>query len=160
MDNLRIPVTTSERSMGTTPYYGANGIQGYINGFTHNGEFVLLAEDGANDLKNYPVQLVSGKVWVNNHAHVLRGVDLKAYNAFLVYCIKSMDISKYLVGSGRAKLNGSVMKKITINIPSYQEQIIIGNFFKQLDDTIALHQKELAKYQQIKAACLEKMFVK
>ena len=50
--------------------------------------------------------------------------------------------------------------RIKIKIPkSKEEQTQIGNFFKQLDDTIALHQKELAKYQQIKTACLEKMFV-
>lgn len=55
-DNLRIPVAANLRVHGTTPYYGANGIQDYVEGFTHDGEFVLVAEDGANDLKNYPVK--------------------------------------------------------------------------------------------------------
>ena len=55
-DNLRVPITASDRKPGDTPYYGANGIQDYVEGFTHNGEFILVAEDGANDLKNYPVQ--------------------------------------------------------------------------------------------------------
>ena len=54
-DNLRIPVAASLRVAGTTPYYGANGIQDYVDGYTHDGEFILVAEDGANDLKNYPV---------------------------------------------------------------------------------------------------------
>ncbi|EGP9983283.1 restriction endonuclease subunit S, partial [Listeria monocytogenes] len=67
-DNLRVPITASARSSGTTPYYGANGIQDYVEGFTHDGEFILVAEDGANDVKNYPVQYVNGKIWVNNHA--------------------------------------------------------------------------------------------
>ena len=159
LDNLRIPIAASQRLEGVTPYYGANGIQGYIDGFTHDGEFVLVAEDGANDLINYPVQYVSGKVWINNHAHVLQGIKNVANNLFLVYRIKSMDMTKYLVGGGRTKLNASVMKDIELHLPKYAEQTQIGNFFKQLDDTIALHQKELAKYQQIKAACLEKMFV-
>ena len=57
------------------------------------------------------------------------------------------------------KINKSEIEKVIIPLPSYVEQTQIGNFFKQLDDTIALHQKELAKYQQIKTACLEKMFV-
>ena len=159
LDNLRIPIAASQRLEGVTPYYGANGIQGYIDGFTHDGEFVLVAEDGANDLINYPVQYVSGKVWINNHAHVLQGIKNVANNLFLVYRIKSMDMTKYLVGGGRTKLNASVMKDIELHLPNYAEQTQIGNFFKQLDDTIALHQKELAKYQQIKTACLEKMFV-
>ena len=72
-DNLRIPVTSSKREKGITPYYGANGIQDYVQGYTHDVEFVLVAEDGANDLQNYPVHYVNGKVWVNNHAHVLQG---------------------------------------------------------------------------------------
>ena len=54
-DKLRVPITVSDRKPGDTPYYGANGIQDYVEGFTHNGEFILVAEDGANDLKNYPV---------------------------------------------------------------------------------------------------------
>lgn len=68
-DNLRVAVTARDRIAGNTPYYGANGIQGYVEGYTHDGEYVLLAEDGANNLKNYPIHYVSGKVWVNNHAH-------------------------------------------------------------------------------------------
>ena len=160
LDNLRIPIAASQRLEGVTPYYGANGIQGYIDGFTHDGEFVLVAEDGANDLINYPVQYVSGKVWINNHAHVLQGIKNVANNLFLVYRIKSMDMTKYLVGGGRTKLNASVMKDIELHLPNYAEQTQIGNFFKQLDDTIALHQGTLEKYQKLKVSYLEKMFPK
>lgn len=81
-DNLRVPITASERVAGETPYYGANGIQDYVEGFTHNGEFVLVAEDGANDLQNYPVQYVDGKVWINNHAHVLQAKEERVDNKF------------------------------------------------------------------------------
>ncbi len=73
--NLRIP--------GTTPYYGANGIQDYVDGYTHEGEFILVAEDGANDLKNYPIKCVKGSIWVNNHAHVLQSKNEIADNKFL-----------------------------------------------------------------------------
>ena len=159
LDNLRIPIAASQRLEGVTPYYGANGIQGYIDGFTHDGEFVLVAEDGANDLINYPVQYVSGKVWINNHAHVLQGIKNVANNLFLVYRIKSMDMTKYLVGGGRTKLNASVMKDIELHLPNYAEQTQIGNFFKQLDDTIALHQRELEKFKILKTSYLENIFL-
>lgn len=101
-DNQRIPVSASNRIFGNIPYYGANGIQDYVNGFTHDGEFVLVAEDGANDLINYPVQYTTGKIWVNNHAHVLQGKKNILCNKFLAYCISSMNISHYLVGGTRA----------------------------------------------------------
>ena len=55
LDSMRIPITAADRKAGPYPYYGANGIQDYVDGFTHDGEYILVAEDGANDLKNYPV---------------------------------------------------------------------------------------------------------
>ena len=158
-DNLRIPVTASDRVEGNTAYYGANGIQDYVDGFTHDGEFVLIAEDGANDLINYPVNYVKGKIWVNNHAHVVSGKKSELDNLFLTARIKSMNISHWLVGGGRAKLNGDVLKKIPLTLPIYEEQKKIGAFFKQLDDAIALHQHKLEKLQNIKQAYLNELFV-
>lgn len=142
-DNLRVPITASDRVSGDTPYYGSNGIQDYVEGYTHDGEYVLIAEDGANDLLNYPVNYVNGKVWINNHAHVVSGKVGELNNLFLVSRIKSMNIVPWLVGGGRAKLNGDVLKKLPILIPSFEEQQKIGNFFKQLDDTIDLQERLL-----------------
>ena len=159
-DNLRVPITASDRTSGDTPYYGANGIQDYVEGFTHDGEFILVAEDGANDLKNYPVQYVNGKVWVNNHAHVLQGKKAIADNRFLMNSIKNFNIEPFLVGGGRAKLNADVMMKLNILLPSFEEQNKIGSFFKQLDDTIALHQRKLELLKEQKKGFLQKMFPK
>lgn len=159
-DNLRVPITATDRILGSTPYYGANGIQGYVEGYTHDGEFILVAEDGANDLKNYPVQYVNGTIWVNNHAHVLQAKKNIADNKFLKYTISQTNIEPYLVGGGRAKLNAETMMKIEISAPkNIQEQEIIGAFFKNLDHLITLQQRELEKLKNIKKACLEKMFV-
>ena len=141
-DNLRIPVAANLRIPGTTPYYGANGIQDYVDGFTHDGEFVLVAEDGANDLKNYPVKCVNGRIWVNNHAHVLQSKPDLADNQFLAYSISQADIESLLVGGGRAKLNAEVMMGIELIIPGLQEQAAIGRYLRQLDDLITLHQRE------------------
>lgn len=159
-DNLRIPVSENKRTSGYTPYFGANGIQDYVDGFTHNGEFVLIAEDGANDLKNYPVQYVNGKCWVNNHAHVLQGKSEILNNIFLFSRFQSMDISQFLVGGGRAKLNGSTMLEIEIEFPKdKKEQAAIGNFFRQLDETIALQSAEVEKLNQLKKGLLAAMLV-
>ena len=142
-DNLRIPITASDRIAGNTPYYGANGIQDYVEGFTHDGEFVLVAEDGANDLQDYPVKYVNGKVWVNNHAHVLQGKVGLTDTKFLMSAIKNIDIEPFLVGGGRAKLNADVMMKLKLSMPSLQEQIKLGTFFEQVDTLITLHQRML-----------------
>ena len=141
-DNLRIPVAANLRIPGTTPYYGANGIQDYVDGFTHEGEFVLVAEDGANDLKNYPVKCVNGRIWVNNHAHVLQSKPEMADNKFLAYSMSQADIESLLVGGGRAKLNAEVMMGIDLMLPSKSEQVAIGQYLTRLDHLIALHQRE------------------
>ena len=132
------------RVAGTTPYYGANGIQDYVDGYTHDGEFILVAEDGANDLKNYPVKCVKGRIWVNNHAHVLQGKYDCADNQFLAYAISQADIESLLVGGGRAKLNAETLMGIDLLLPNKAEQIRIGKYLAQLDNLITLHQPEFA----------------
>ena len=141
-DNLRIPVAANLRVHGTTPYYGANGIQDYVEGFTHDGEFVLVAEDGANDLKNYPVKCVNGRIWVNNHAHVLQGKAGISDNSFLAFAISQSDIESLLVGGSRAKLNAETLMSIEFKLPCLQEQYRIGEYLTQLDHLITLHQRK------------------
>lgn len=140
-DNLRIPITAKDRIPGDTPYYGANGIQDYVEGYTHEGEFVLVAEDGATDLDNYPVQLISGLSWVNNHAHVIKAIPDVAQNRFIMHLIKSMDIASYLVGGTRSKLNAEVLMGIELKLPSNSEQVYIGALLSTLDSLITLHQR-------------------
>lgn len=137
---MRVPVAANLRISGTTPYYGANGIQDYVEGFTHDGEFVLVAEDGANDFKNYPVKCVKGRIWVNNHAHVLQGKPNIADNQFLAFSINRADIESLLVGGGRAKLNAETMMDISLMIPSIDEQRAIGQYISTVDHLITLHQ--------------------
>ncbi len=159
-DNLRVPVAANLRVKGTTPYYGANGIQDYVDGFTHEGEFILVAEDGANDLKNYPVNYVNGRIWVNNHAHVLQGKENVANNRFLSYAMSQANIESVLVGGGRAKLNADVMMNIELVLPKLEEQQQIGAYFRNLDTLITLHQRKCDTLKALKKAMLQKMFPK
>ena len=154
-DSLRVPVSANLRIPGTTPYYGANGIQDYVEGFTHEGEFVLVAEDGANDLKNYPVKCVNGRIWVNNHAHVLQSKPEIADNKFLAYSIGRANIEVLLVGGSRAKLNATAMMNIDLFCPGVREQVAIGSFFSQLDNLITLHQRKSALRNRLKRGWLK-----
>ena len=158
-DNLRIPITASERVPGSTPYYGANGIQDYVEGFTHQGEFVLIAEDGASDLDNYPTMCINGIIWVNNHAHVIQGRKDITDNHFIAWSIKRCDIKPMLTGGTRAKLNAEVLMGMRISTPNHAEQISIGSFFEHLDSLITLHQRKLDLLKNTKKSLLDKMFV-
>ena len=158
-DNLRVPVTASDRVPGKIPYYGANGIQDYVSGHTHSGEFVLIAEDGANDLNDYPIQYVNGAIWVNNHAHVIAGYKEKLENKFLSYSLKTVKMTTFIVGGGRSKLNLKALLEIPISMPNYDEQCVIGKFIETIDINITLHQRKLDHLQLQKKALLQQMFV-
>ena len=140
-DGQRVPVAESKRVEGNTPYYGANGIQDFVKGYTHDGEFVLVAEDGANDLKNYPVQYVKGRIWVNNHAHVLQANE-QNNTMFLKYLINSTNMESVLVGGGRAKLNANVLMDLNFYLPKKNEQKSISSLLYNLESVITLHQRE------------------
>lgn len=157
-DNLRIPVAEKMREKGSTPYYGANGIQGYVKGFTHNGEFILLAEDGANNLKDYPIQYVKGKIWVNNHAHVLSANENYATTRFLSFSLKCIDYEKAIVGGSRAKLNSSTLMLLNVYIPtSLSEQQAIAEILSDMDAEIAGLEKKKEKYTSIRQGMMQQL---
>lgn len=157
-DNLRIPVAENLRVKGCTPYYGANGIQGYVQGYTHDGEFVLIAEDGASDLSNYPTQYVIGKIWVNNHAHVLQGKSGQCSNCFLCYALKTPKYKEIVVGGERAKLNAKTLMEIELFIPTIlKEQEAIADILSNMDRGIEALEEQIEKYRQMKEGAMEEL---
>ncbi len=158
LDNLRIPISEVNRKHGTTPYYGANGIQGYVEGFTHNGEYILLAEDGANSLVDYPIRYVSGKIWVNNHAHVLQAKEMRADNKFLSYAFKNVDFESNIVGCGRTKLNSHTLMQLKIVIPSsLSEQRAIASVLTAMDDELTALEAKKAKCVVLKQGMMQQL---
>ena len=120
-DNLRKPVKSSLRVAGNIPYYGANNIQDYVEGYTHNGEYVLIAEDGSANLENYSIQWATGKFWANNHVHVVKGKE-NLDSRFLYHFLRFMNFIPYLTGGDRAKLTKAKMVEIPIPIPPLDVQ--------------------------------------
>ena len=164
LDNLRRPVNATEREKmkGDIPYYGANGIQGYVNDFIFDEDLTLLAEDGGNfdEFSNRPIaQRVTGKAWVNNHAHILRAKPLNMTPAFLFHSLVHKDIRKYINGSSRAKLNKGDMLTIAMIVPNVLEQKKIADFLTSVDQKIESVSQQIAKTQTFKKGLLQQMFV-
>ncbi|GAA8835763.1 hypothetical protein BTM160_07870 [Helicobacter pylori] len=136
LDNRRIPIAKNKRNPGIYPYYGANGIQDYIDSYIFDGDFVLVGEDGSVINKdNTPVvNWASGKIWVNNHAHVLQTKnELKL--KFLYFYLQTIDVS-YCVAGTPPKINQENLKQITIPIPPLeiqQEIVKILDAFTELN---------------------------
>ncbi|MEI6268212.1 MAG: restriction endonuclease subunit S [Methylococcaceae bacterium] len=139
LDNLRKPIKASDRIGGEYPYYGANGLQGFINDFIFDEPLVLLAEDGGHfgNPEKTIAYIAEGKYWVNNHAHVLKpkdGLDLK----FLCRVLENYDVSPFIKGATRAKLTKGDAFTIPIPFPSFAEQKRIAAI---LDKADRLHRK-------------------
>lgn len=163
LDNQRVPINSTERAkiVGEIPYYGAGSIQGYINKFLFDEDLVLLLEDGDafDDFNTKSIsQFVTGKCWINNHAHVLRPLE----DPFFLHCALShKDIRAWtqLAGQSRKKLTQENMLKITLDMPCLEEQRLIANFLSDFDEAIMTAKKELELWKYLKKGLLQQMFV-
>ena len=131
-DNKRIPIAQNKRIKGKFPYYGANGIQDYINDFIFDGEYILIGEDGSViDELNHPIlNYATGKFWVNNHAHVLKSKE-EFLNRFIYHFLSILDISNIVRGTPPKMTKGNLLTILIPKIPlKIQEKIveILDNF--------------------------------
>jgi type I restriction enzyme S subunit len=165
LDHMRIPVNSQERAEnhGYTPYYGANGLQGYINGWIFDEPLILLAEDGGyfDEYMTRPVAYqISGKSWVNNHAHILRPKIEFDFN-FVFYSIEHKNIMPFIKGGTRAKLNQKELREIEIFTPDDMNiQREISSILLVIDESIKKTEALITKYQQIKKGVMHDLFTR
>ena len=159
LDSQRIPVTARDRVKGCYPYYGANGIQDYVDKYIFDDELVLLAEDGGNfGSKENPIAYrVSGKCWVNNHAHVLKPHDNTDVD-FLCYALMFYNTEGLVNGATRQKLTQSAMKKMMIPFYDLKRQQEIVNELNAITHLISLRQRQAEKLDELVKARFVEMF--
>lgn len=159
LDSHRIPITASKRKAGNYPYYGANGVQDYVSDYIFDDELVLLAEDGGNfGSKEKPIAYrVSGKCWVNNHAHVLKAKQCLNTD-YLCRSIMFYDVSKLISGTTRAKLNQAAMRKILIPLPPLDEQKRIAKNLDLASEIVKGYKEQLAELDKLVQSVFYEMF--
>jgi type I restriction enzyme S subunit len=165
LDHLRVPVNSDERFQrgGDVPYYGANGLQGYIDKPLFNEPLILVAEDGGffDEYETRPIAYrISGPSWVNNHAHVLRplpGVDF----SFLFYSLENKDIRWFIRGGTRSKLNQAELRSVKIFLPSDpNEQESVACILNAADKAVATTEALIAKLKAIKQGLLHDLLTR
>lgn len=140
LDSKRQPIKENQRNRGKYPYYGASGIIDYIDDYIFEGTFILLGEDGENILsRNLPLAYIAtGKIWVNNHAHVLCpkiDTDIE----FLCHYLESLNYTKYNSGTAQPKLNQESIQSITLLTPNNPvERLKIADILSTWDEAINL----------------------
>jgi type I restriction enzyme S subunit len=162
-DHKRVPLSVHERNKrpGPYPYYGASGIIDYVDDYLFDGRYLLVSEDGANLLaRKTPIAFfASGKFWVNNHAHIIRGVDGELNDYFLKSYLEVTDISGYVTGTAQPKLSQQNLKAIKILLPPYQIQRKIADVLSAYDDLIENNTRRIAILEEMAQLLYREWFV-
>ena len=159
-DGRRVPVKELERKPGPYPYYGASGIVDRVDGYLFDGEYLLIGEDGENlRTRQTPIAfMATGKFWVNNHAHIVRG-NRRADTRYLSYVLSQTDISGYLTGSTMPKLTQGNLNRLPVIAPPHAEQKAIAAVLGALDDKIELNRRMNATLEAMARALFQSWFV-
>ena len=150
LDRKRKPVTKSSREAGKYPYYGANGIQDYVSDYIFDGTFILVGEDGSviTDRGTPVVTWASGKIWVNNHAHIIEGNGTVLLR-FLYHYIQTIDVSPLIHGN-IPKLTGGDFRALIIPVPPIEVQreiVRILDTFTELTAELTARKQQYAYYR-------------
>lgn len=162
LDNLRVPISSLNRENGKIPYYGASGIVDYVNDFIFDDDLLCISEDGANLLARvYPIAFsVSGKSWINNHAHVLK-FNNKEHQIIVETYLNSISLEDYLTGMAQPKLNKAMLNKIPLYLPvDPTEQIKLASFITSLNTLLEHELDKLNKLNEHKNSLLQQLFPK
>ena len=145
LDSRRVPITSTNRKAGNYPYYGASGIVDYVKDYIFDEDILLISEDGANlVMRSTPIAFsVSGKVWVNNHAHVVR-FESKATQKYIEICFALTDISGSITGTAQPKLNQAKLNAMMFCVPPIELQEQFATFVKQTDKSKLCSKMEVA----------------
>ncbi len=159
LDSMRVPITAKDRKKGPYPYYGANGIQDYVADYIFDDELVLLAEDGGNfGSEERPIAYkVSGKCWVNNHAHVLKpkkGIDVD----YLCYSLMFYRVDGMVNGATRMKLTQTAMRKMLIPSRNIEEQKGMVRILNKVQMLIKEEKEQIERYDNLIKSRFVEMF--
>lgn len=149
LDSKRIPITSSDREAGDIPYYGASGIVDYVKDYIFDEPLLLISEDGANLLaRSTPIAFsISGKTWVNNHAHVLKFNNIYTQR-FVEFYINQVDISQYITGAAQPKLSQANLNKICIPCPNIEVQEKIVREIESVIHIVEQNKRLIAVFEQ------------
>ena len=159
LDYRRKPITASEREAGIYPYYGASGIVDYVADYLFDEDILLVSEDGANLLmRSTPIAFsVSGKVWVNNHAHVVR-FEKMSMQKYIEVFFSLIDISDHITGSAQPKLNQAKLNAMMFPVPDNDRLEAFLSFVEHTDKSKVAIQQSLDKLELLKNSLMQEYF--
>lgn len=162
-DYLRRPVTKSDRIAGNIPYYGASGQVDRVRDHLFDDDLLLISEDGANLLmRTYPIAFsITGRAWVNNHAHILKFDDM-ATQRLVEFYINSISVAPWVSGMAQPKLNQKALNQIPVPLPpmDQRERLVaeLDELAEQIGKLEANQQTRLEALAALKQSLLHRAF--
>lgn len=159
LDSKRIPITESNRVKGAVPYYGASGVIDYVEGYIFDEELLCISEDGANLVaRTYPIAFsISGKTWVNNHAHVLK-FEHRFTQIIVENYLNAINLEDFLTGMAQPKLNQAKLEIIPIPLPDEDEQQKIADCLTSIDELISNQAQKVEALKAHKKGLMQQLF--
>ncbi|KYD29051.1 restriction endonuclease subunit S [Geobacillus sp. B4113_201601] len=159
-DSLRVPLSNKEREKrkGIYPYYGATSLMDYVDDYIFDGTYLLVGEDGSvmkEDGTPY-TQYVSGKFWVNNHAHVLQGTNGVSTEWLKVF-FDNCNVAPYVTGAVQPKINQKNLKSIPFLLPPQNVRQEFNKNIKNLYEKILINNKENVQLETIRNYLLPRL---
>lgn len=160
LDKFRVPLNSQERSSrkGTIPYWGANGIVDYVDEAIFDEPLLLMPEDGGafSESSFKPICFkIDEPVWVNNHAHVLRVTQ--ANREYVYQWFVNRDITDFVVGGTRTKLNQKALRSLPVLLPPINEQHRIAEILTSVDASIQATQAVIEQAVRVKLGLMEEL---
>jgi type I restriction enzyme S subunit len=164
LDSRRIPLNQDQRRerKGDIPYWGANGILDYVDDYLFDEPLILMAEDGGyfGEAKTRPIcNLIDGKCWINNHAHVLR-TKSGVLREWVYFWFVHRDITHYINGGTRSKLNQADLRKLPLAMPKFSEQKKITAILSSVDDAIQATQAVIDQTRRVKQGLMQQLLTR
>ncbi len=158
-DSRRVPITEKDRVAGNIPYIGASGVIDYINDFIFDEDLLCVSEDGANLIaRTYPIAFsISGKTWVNNHAHVLKFANKYTQNIVESY-LNMINLQDFLTGMAQPKLNRAKLDIIPIPLPKEKEQQKIADCLSEIDTMLTEQSNKMEQLKAHKKGLMQRLF--
>ena len=163
LDSRRVPITKSKRKPGQIPYYGASGVVDHVADYIFDEDLLLVSEDGANLLaRTYPIAFsISGKSWVNNHAHVLRFAATESQR-FIEYYLNSISLEPYVSGMAQPKLNQKALNSIKVPFPPVDQQRLSVDKLDEIaggkNQLSEIYRQKLISLTELRQSLLQKAF--
>ena len=160
-DSMRKPLSSLERAdmERLYPYYGAVSIVDYVDDYIFDGEYLLVSEDGIYvvDENGHPLlQHISGKFWVNNHAHILKGKA--GFNEDSLYLfLANTNMAPIVTGAAQPKINQANLKSFPITIPDADVLVKFNRLIQPFFDQRLTNVSEIKELETIKELLLSRL---